>query len=68
MRILLTAALLLGASQVAAQPYAYVANANSDDVSVIDDATGTRGSTGFDHVALLAATAKGWEVLHADEK
>ena len=34
----------------------------------IDDATGTRGSTSFDHVALVAAGAHGWEVLHADEK
>ena len=39
MRIILMAALLLGASQVAAQPYAYIPNANSNNVSVIDDAT-----------------------------
>ncbi|KFL37060.1 hypothetical protein N788_11670 [Arenimonas donghaensis DSM 18148 = HO3-R19] len=33
------AALLLGASQVAAQPYAYLPNSNSNNVSVVDDAT-----------------------------
>ena len=39
MRITLMAVLLLGASQVAAQPYAYVPNQGSNNVSVIDDAT-----------------------------
>jgi len=41
MRITLMAALLLGASQVAAQPYAYIPNAGSSNVSVVDAATET---------------------------
>lgn len=46
----------------------FVTAGHSGLSAAIDDATGTQGSTSFDHVALLAATAKGWEVLHADEK
>ena len=41
MRIVLLAALLFGASQVAAQPYAYVSNSISNDVDVIDNVTQT---------------------------
>jgi hypothetical protein len=36
--------------------------------AAIDDATGKQGAPSFDHVALVAAAPKGWEVLHADEK
>lgn len=36
--------------------------------AAIDDATGKQGSPSFDHVALVAAAPKGWDVLHADEK
>ncbi|WP_257201878.1 YiiX/YebB-like N1pC/P60 family cysteine hydrolase [Bradyrhizobium sp. WBOS04] len=36
--------------------------------AAIDDATGKQGAPSFDHVALVASTPKGWEVLHADEK
>jgi len=39
MRIALFAALLFGASQATAQPYAYVPNGGSNNVSVVDDAT-----------------------------
>ena len=41
MRIVFLAALLFGASQVAAQPYAYVSNSISNDVDVIDNVTQT---------------------------
>ncbi|WP_169742194.1 YncE family protein [Arenimonas malthae] len=41
MRFLMSVLLLLGATQAAAQPYAYVPNAGSNDVSVIDAATNT---------------------------
>jgi hypothetical protein len=46
----------------------FVTAGHSGLSAAIDDATGTPGSTSFDHVALLAATAEGWDVLHADEK
>lgn len=36
--------------------------------AAIDDATGKQGAPSFDHVALVASSPQGWEVLHADEK
>ena len=41
MRIVLIAALVFGASQASAQPYAYIPEYTSNSVSVIDDATQT---------------------------
>jgi len=46
----------------------FVTAGHSGLSAAIDDATATQGATSFDHVALVAAGAHGWQVLHADEK
>ncbi len=46
----------------------FVTAGHSGLSAAIDDATGKQGAPSFDHVALVASTPKGWEVLHADEK
>ncbi|WP_414496088.1 YiiX/YebB-like N1pC/P60 family cysteine hydrolase [Stenotrophomonas maltophilia] len=46
----------------------FVTAGHSGLSAAIDDATGKQGATSFDHVALVASSPSGWEVLHADEQ
>lgn len=46
----------------------FVTAGHSGLSAAIDDATARHDSQSFDHVALLASAAEGWQVLHADEK